>query len=72
MQLYGITCKVYGNLMAIVEDKIVNMLPVPGELFGGPPENLEKEVGDPSGIVDFTESLFEEVVGNPPRSLIEI
>lgn len=48
------------------------MLSIPGERFGISPEDLGKEVDDPSRIMDLTESPPKEVVGNPPRSLTNV
>lgn len=51
MQLYGITYTVCDNLVAIIVDKMVNVLLVHGEHFSIPAENIEKEVGNLSGII---------------------
>lgn len=58
--------------MAIITDKKVNVLHVPGEQFGVPPKNLDKETDESLEIVDLTENLPEKVVGIPSRSSVKI
>lgn len=72
MQPYGITCTVYDNLVAIIAEKVINVLPMLGEQFGISLKNLEKEVSDPLGIIDLIKSPSKEVVGDPLRSSIKI
>lgn len=69
---YGITCYVCSNLLAIITNKVINMLPVPGEWLGVPPEDFGKVIDDPSLVIDLIEDIPEKEASNIPKTSIKV
>lgn len=57
---YGITCYVCGNLVVIIKDRVINVLPIPGEQLGVPPKDIGREVSDPSLMIDLMKEILEK------------
>lgn len=58
--------------MAVITDKIINILPLPREQLIVPPEKVDKEVGGPSKVVDLIGELLEKDVSDIPRTSTKV